>query len=320
MMTGKERLAKTLRLEPVGGQTPHFEISMFLTMEAFGRVHPKHRNYTQWDQMSLREKRLILEDMAEVYALTAERFGYDAIFVNYLFPKLEDQLEFLRVIRDRTEGRYMLLTHGDATFPIPDGNSMEAFVYKIADEPEALHQEAEQMVTQALKKAEVYQASGLLDGFILCSDYCFNSGPFLSIGMFEEFVAPYLSRLLHSYRDMGFYTIKHTDGNILPIMEQLIQAGPHALHSLDPQAGVDLLQVKKRYGHRVCLMGNVNCGLMQTGTDQEVLESARYALRAGMSDGRGFIFSTSNCVYTGMALERYELIVDVWRKEGAYPQ
>lgn len=317
-MTGRERLMKTLDLERVGGHVPHFEISMFLTMESLGRVHPKHRNYAQWNQMSMNEKKLTFEDMADVYAQIAEKYEYDAIFVNYLFPDIRDQLEFLDVIRERTNGQYMILTHGDATYAIPDGNQLEEFSYRLADEPELLKQEAGRMVDEAVKTAEIYERSGILDGFILCSDYCFNTGPFLSPGMFGEFVTPYLKRLIRSYREMGFYTIKHTDGNIMPIIDQLAEAGPHALHSLDPQAGIDIGQVKKLYGSRMCLMGNVNCGLMQTGTEKEVRESALYSLKQGMSDGKGYIFSTSNCVYTGMPLERYELIVDLWKKYGVY--
>ena len=317
-MTGRERLMKTLDLERVGGHVPHFEISMFLTMESLGRVHPKHRNYAQWNQMSMNEKKLTFEDMADVYAQIAEKYEYDAIFVNYLFPDIRDQLEFLDVIRERTNGQYMILTHGDATYAIPDGNQLEEFSYRLADEPELLKQEAGRMVDEAVKTAEIYERSGILDGFILCSDYCFNTGPFLSPAMFGEFVTPYLKRLIRSYREMGFYTIKHTHGNIMPVIDQLAEAGPHALHSLDPQAGIDIGQVKKLYGSRMCLMGNVNCGLMQTGTEKEVRESALYSLKQGMSDGKGYIFSTSNCVYTGMPLERYELIVDLWKKYGVY--
>jgi len=135
--------------------------------------------------------------------------------------------------------------------------------------------------------------------------------------MFAEFTAPYLEKLIQGYREMGFYTIKHTDGDIMPILDQLVQANPHALHSLDPQAGVDIAEVKRLYGDKVCLIGNVNCGVLDTGTDKEVIESARYALRQGMPGG-GYIFSTSNCIYTGMRLERYELMLDVWRREGHY--
>jgi hypothetical protein len=140
---------------------------------------------------------------------------------------------------------------------------------------------------------------------------------FLSPAQFSEFITPYLADLIKGYRDMGYYTIKHTDGNIMPILDQLVQANPHALHSIDPQAGVDIAEVKRLYGDRVCLIGNVNCGLLETGTEEQVRESARYALRSGMP-GYGYIFSTSNCVYTGMDLKRYELIWDVWDKEGVY--
>jgi uroporphyrinogen decarboxylase len=116
-------------------------------------------------------------------------------------------------------------------------------------------------------------------------------------------IAPYLAQLIRGYRDLGFYTIKHTDGNIMPILDQLVECNPHALHSLDPQGGVDMAEVKRRHGNRVCLIGNVNCGLLDTGTDAEVIESARYALAHGSPNG-GYIFSTSNCVYPGMRLER----------------
>jgi len=103
----------------------------------------------------------------------------------------------------------------------------------------------------------------------------------------------------------------------MPILDQLVEAHPHALHSLDPQADVDIAEVKRLYGDKVCLIGNVNCGLLQTGTDAEVIKSARYALSNGMPGG-GYIFSTSNCIYTGMKLSRYELMLDVWQKEGKY--
>jgi uroporphyrinogen decarboxylase len=135
--------------------------------------------------------------------------------------------------------------------------------------------------------------------------------------MFSEFVTPYLSQIVWAYRDCGFYTIKHTDGNIMPILDQLIQCRPHALHSLDPQAGVDLADVKRLVGNKVCLIGNVNCGLLQTGTPEQAQADVRRALQQGMP-GYGYIFSTSNCIYTGMPLERYEMMHQIWREEGIY--
>jgi len=290
----------------------------FLTMEAFGKVHPLHRNYSQWDQMTEKERELHRKDIAEIHVMIAERFEHSAIFLHPNPGSLEETIRQLEKIREISGDKYFLMIHGDATFGIPQGKHMEAFIYRLADEPEKVKAEAEKMVHDALERAEkISKYKGLLDGFALCSDYCFNTGPFLSPSMFSEFITPYLAKLIRGYREMGFYTIKHTDGNIMPILDQLVEANPHALHSLDPQAGVDIAEVKRRVGNKVCLIGNVNCALLQTGTEEEVIESVRYALKHGMP-GYGYIFSTSNCIYTGLPLERYELMLKIWREEGNY--
>lgn len=316
-MTQKERFIAALERRPVIGRVPHFELVFFLTMEAFGKVHPSHRSYHQWMQMEEKERELHRYDMADIFIATAERFEHDAIFIHPNPGTVEETIRLIDIIRERTDDRYFIMRHGDATFSIPDGDTMVEFAYLLADEPEKVKAKAEELVENALADAEQYYKHGELDGFALCSDYCFNTGPFLSPNQFGEFIAPYLEKLIKGYRDMGFYTIKHTDGNIMPIIDQLLQADPHALHSLDPQGDVDIAEVKRLYGDRVCLIGNVNCGLLDTGTEEEVIESARYALTHGMPGG-GYIFSTSNCIYTGMRLSRYELMLDVWRREGNY--
>jgi len=298
------------------GLVPHFELVFFLTMEAFGKVHPAHRSYHQWDQMEEKERELHRRDMAKLYVDTAERFGHSAIFIHLpgqINGRMEEFRRMAELIRELSGDRYFLMKHGDATLGL---KSIESLSYRIADEPEAVKAEARQRVEDAISAAETMRNCGL-DGLALCSDYCFNTGPFISPSRFSEFVTPYLDRLIRAYRDLGYYVIKHTDGNIMPIIDQLVQCRPHALHSLDPQGGVDIAKVKAQYGRQVCLIGNVNCGLLDTGTDDECVRSAEYALKHGMSGG-GYIFSTSNCVYTGMRLDRYELILDVWRKMGRY--
>ncbi len=316
-MEPRERFIAALERRPLTGLTPHFELVFFLTMEAFGKVHPSHRNYSQWIQMEEKERQLHRIDMAELYIATAERFGHSAIFLHPNPDSVEETIHLVDLIRERTGDRYFLMRHGDTTYSIPNGDQMAEFCYRLFDEPEQVKQQAQEQVNTALQYAERLQKHGGLDGFALCSDYCFNTGPFLRPNQFDEFITPYLAQLIQGYRDMGFYCIKHTDGNIMPIIEQLVQANPHALHSLDPQGNVDIAEVKRRYGDRICLIGNVNCGFLDTGTDEEVIESVRYALKHGMPGG-GYIFSSSNCVYTGMRLSRYELMLKIWREEGRY--
>lgn len=317
--TPRQRFIHALqRRPPVSGQrVPHYEMVFFLTMQAFGKVHPNHRNYGQWLQMEERERQLHRRDMAELYVRCAERFDHHAIFIHENPHDLDELLRQVDLIREISGDRYFLMAHGDATFAIPPGDQMAEFSYRMIDDAAGLKAHAADKVRGALDRAEALARHGGLDGFALCDDYCFNTGPFLSPAQFGEFIAPYLAQLIAGYRGLNFYAIKHTDGNIMPIIDMLIQARPHALHSLDPQGGMDIAQVKRRYGKEVCLCGNVNCGLLDTGTDAQVVESARYALKHGMPDG-GYIFCTSNCIYTGMPLARYELMLDVWRREGTY--
>ncbi|MCD6518420.1 MAG: hypothetical protein J7M05_00650 [Anaerolineae bacterium] len=318
-MTPRERFIAALEHRPIPGRVPHFELVFFLTMEAFGKVHPLHRSYHQWDQMSESERRLHRSEMADIYIMTAERYEHDAIFIHPNPNTLEETFRLIDLIRARTGDRYFIMMHGDATYSIPSGEQMEewcAWLYENLDEAKA---EADRRVDEMLEKAERLRRHGGLDGFALCADYCFNTGPFLSPRMFKQVVAPYLKRLIAGQRELGFYVIKHTDGNIMPILDDLVEANPHALHSLDPQAGVDIAEVKRLVGDRVTLIGNVNCGLLNSGTDEEVIASVHYALQHGMPGG-GYIFSTSNCIYTGMPLERYELMLEIWRQEGNYPE
>ncbi|MCD6407433.1 hypothetical protein J7L87_00075 [bacterium] len=316
-MTPREKFISALKRKPIKGRVPHFELAFFLTMEAFGKVYPGHRSYHQWDQMTERERQLHRKDIAEIFIRIAEEFNHSAIFLHPNPATLEETFRLIEIVRELTGDKYFLMIHGDATFGIPSGEKMVEFSYKLKDAPEKLKEEAENMVKEAIERAEKIKKHGGLDGFALCADYCFNTGPFLSPSMFSEFVTPYLAKLIKAYRDMGFYVIKHTDGNIMPILDQLVQTNPHALHSLDPQAGVDIKEVKKLVGDKVCLIGNVNCGLLQTGTDEEVIASAKYALKWGMP-GYGYIFSTSNCIYTGMKLERYKLMLKAWEEYGNY--
>lgn len=317
--TPREQFRAALECRWPAGRVPTFELEFFLTMEAFGKVHAQQRIYRQWEQMQERERRLHRDEIARLYLAVAERYEHSAILLRANPSTLEETIRLVERVRELAGERFFLLLEGDATYGIPRGDRMERFCLEIADNPGGLHQGAAARVEAALQRAEKLCAQGGVDGFTLCSDYCLNAGPFLSPAQFGEFVAPYLARLIAGYRAMGFYTIKHTDGNIMPILDQLLQVRPHALHSLDPQGGVDLAEVKRRTGGRVCLIGNVNCALLHTGTAAAAAADVRRALRDGMPGG-GYIFSTSNCIYTGMPLDRYELMLDIWRREGNYRQ
>ena len=318
-MTPREQFIRTLKCEIIGGQVPTFELVFFLTMEAFGKVHPIHRFYAQWDQMTAKEKALQINDMADVYIQIAEEYGHSAIFVHPNPGDPDNTRRLLEAIREKSGDTYFLMMHGDVTHPITDGISMMDLSVMMYEEPEKLNQQSQERLDHMLEDLnKIDSGRSLLDGLALCSDYCFNTNPFFSCDMFEELIAPYLKAEIEEYHKLGYYCIKHTDGNVMPILKQIADCKPDAIHSLDPQGGVSIPEARKIVGNDICLIGNVNCGLLQTGTEEDMRTDVMRSLREGMANGRGYIFSTSNCVYTGLPLERYIVMNDLWRQYGNY--
>ena len=250
-----------------------------------------HRNYSQWNQMSLTERRLHIEDMADGYISFAQLFEHSAIHVNITPWSLENLQLILERIREKTGDEFFLAVYSDPTWAIPDGKSMMDFSVQMIEEPEALNEISRRRVEQEVNKAAFLDKNGhLADGFLMGSDYCFNTNPFFSPDRFEELIVPYLKEVIAEFHKLGFYAIKHTDGNVIPILRQIADCGPDAIHSLDPQGGVSLSEARRIVGENICLMGNVNCGLLQTGTDEECDADVMRALREGMANGRGYIF------------------------------
>ena len=292
-------------------RVPTFELEFQLTEELMGRKHLCEEDLRGLDERETQRK---LKDYAAFLIRLYETLEHDAICLHYL--STEHIGDVIGYIRELSGNEFMILAHGDGTLAIPDGDGMYELSLALYETPDALHRKCRQMADDAIARDRYLMGRGI-DGFILCSDYCFNQGPFLSPAMFAEFIAPYLKDIIAAIRAEGGYAIKHTDGNIMPIIDQLVDANPHALHSLDPMAGVDIRAVKERWGGQLALCGNVHCAAMQTGTEQDVISSAEYCLKYGKPGG-GYIYCTSNIPFKGLPLERYQLVLDVWKKYRDY--
>ncbi|MHC1694326.1 MAG: uroporphyrinogen decarboxylase family protein [Eubacteriales bacterium] len=309
-MTHKERAIAALTCK-IPDMVPTFELEFQLAPEFFGHDFLFQH---QLDGLSAKEKDIKLHENAEFMLKVYSELEYSIIPLHYL--GFEEMLETARIIRKMSGDEFMITTHGDGTFSIPDGNHMYDFVYRIADDPEGVHEDARNMMKWAIESNKRKIDAGI-DNLILCSDYCYNNGPFLSPNMFREYVTEYLHEIVRTAKADGAYVIKHTDGNIMPILDQLAECEPHAIHSIDPMAKVDIAEVKRLIGDKICLCGNVNCALMQTGTEEEVVESAMYALN-NAKPGGGYIYCTSNVPFRGLPADRYRLVLDVWKKHRAY--
>ena len=131
-MKPKDKFSMALEGKQPPGRVPHFELVFYLTMEAFRKVHPDHRQFDQWDQMSETEKDLQRTDIAETYIKIARRYEHSAIFfqcADIWQEKINiNTLKILDLIQKKTNDEYLLMIHGDRTWGLPEGNEMMDFI------------------------------------------------------------------------------------------------------------------------------------------------------------------------------------------------
>ena len=153
----------------------------------------------------------------------------------------------------------------------------------------------------------------------ITGDLATTVGPMVSPKHMERFAIRPLKATVDECNRHGIPCLKHTDGNIWSIFDMLVGTGIAGIHPIDPTAGMDIGEAKAKYGGRVCLIGNIDCGsLLCWGTEEEVRQAVKECIRkAGV--GGGLICASSNSIHSGVKPENYVTMVKAIKEYGRYP-
>lgn len=150
-------------------------------------------------------------------------------------------------------------------------------------------------------------------------DIADNRRTMISPAMWEGIFMPHFRRWVKAIHDHGLCYWKHTDGNIMEVLDGLVDAGIDGIDPIDPLAKMDLATVKQKYGHRVAIKGNVDCAyLLVDGTAEDVVRAVKHCIRVA-GPGGGYACSTSNSVHSGVRPDLYIAMLDAIREYGVYP-
>lgn len=158
-----------------------------------------------------------------------------------------------------------------------------------------------------------------VDAIISGDDYAYKHGPMMQPKLFREFVASYLKKIVDAVHRKGVPFIKHTDGYLWPILDDIVKTGIDALHPIEPQAGMSLKEVKEGYGDRICVMGNVDVTyVLPLGTAEETVRDVKRCIMEA-ADGGGYILSSSNSIHNAVRVENFKAMTEATRKYGKFP-
>lgn len=153
------------------------------------------------------------------------------------------------------------------------------------------------------------------DFYWVADDVAGNTGPFVSPRAFREFFLPNMQLAASAIKKPWIY---HSDGDLLPILPDLLTLGMNAIHPIQPSV-MDIGQVKRQYGNRVAIVGNIDLDYTLTrGTPEEVDAEVKERIRIA-GPGGGYIISSANSLADYCKVENVWAMAAAIKRYGAYP-
>ncbi|MBN1689923.1 MAG: hypothetical protein JW901_02740 [Dehalococcoidia bacterium] len=157
-----------------------------------------------------------------------------------------------------------------------------------------------------------------MPAFIYSDDMGHKSGPQMPPRVLDEFFGPSLRRLCEEAHKRGIKIIVHSCGNVNLLLEMFAGWGFDGVHSLEPTAGIDIEDVKKRLGKSMCIFGNMDIShVLSEGTREEVKEAVKVQLKAAAMDG-GYIMAMTNS-HNAVKVGNTRWMIEDTHRYGVYP-
>ena len=282
----------------------------------------KFSSYTYFDSLSDKEKKLAIGQNAAIIIEVAEELGFAGVTIPdipwgcyYTLPQ-DARLELVRLLRKHTDEIMIIGEGGGGALGMSSGENLLELSYKLFDAPEEVDKLCKKAFEEGIERVKQICDAGV-EAVYNGSDIADNRTTWLNPGQLERWYFPYLIKWAEFIKKNGMYTILHTDGNISSILNKIVDTGIQALQAIDPVANMDITKVKKQIGNKICLCGNVDCGLLEIGKPEEIYISTKKILLSCKEGGR-FVLGASNAVNINTPRENYEAMISAWRDYGKY--
>ncbi len=196
---------------------------------------------------------------------------------------------------------------------------IELFSYALYDAPAEIERLIEQHNYNALQRAKAFAQAKPCPLFFYGDDIAFKDRAMFSPEVMHRLFYPYLRRLCEVLNEAGIMVIFHTDGYIMDIIEDLLACGIAGINPIEPLAGNDIGELKRRYHGRLILVGNVDCSqVLPLGTVEQIRAAVLSCLQAAGHGGGLFIGSSSEIV-PATPLENILAFYEFCHDLGRYP-
>ncbi|MDD3366038.1 MAG: uroporphyrinogen decarboxylase family protein [Sphaerochaetaceae bacterium] len=168
-----------------------------------------------------------------------------------------------------------------------------------------------------MTKAQIKAAGGMLDGMVIWGDVAYVNGMLFSPVYWRRWFKPIVEKMVQVCHEANIPVIYHGCGNATSLYEDFIAMGMDCYNPLEARAGLDVVQLRQEYGHRMAFCGNMDVLEWAEAPMDELKRIVMRKLNA--AKGGGYIFQSDHSVPSNVSAERYEFAINLVRKHGVYP-
>ncbi len=215
---------------------------------------------------------------------------------------------------------------GDSAFVVPNIGwalferawslrGFESTLLELALDPGYIGELMDRIVDIRLVVIERYLELGV-DGGYFGDDYGAQVSTLFSPVTWRELVKPRLARLFAPFLERGLPVMMHSDGDIGPIVPDLVEIGLTALNPVQPEV-VDHQWLHAEFDRRLAFYGGVSTQtVLPYGTPAEVREAARTCVATLAPEGTGLMLAPSHRIMSDVPMGNIEALLDVMAELG----
>ena len=194
---------------------------------------------------------------------------------------------------------------------------MDVFSLLFYDDPESLDGILGAVTDFSIEAFNIMAQEGA-DALLFSDDYGSTTAPLFSPEHFRRFIAPQIGRMVNAAKKMGIPLIMHSDGYIHPFVEDSVNLGIRGLHPIERSAGMNLAEIKQKYGNKICIFGNVdNKDLLVNGSAEEIEAQVKECI-AIAGPGGGYCLGSDHSVHDDIPNRYVFALYEAGRRYGKY--
>jgi len=155
------------------------------------------------------------------------------------------------------------------------------------------------------------------DGAFLYCDLGYRNGLLFSPRHFEEQLHPVFKELCRFFHAHGMYVFLHSCGRVKDLIPYFIEEGIDCLQPLEVKAGMDLIELKDKYGDKMTFMGGIDVRLMSLDDPRPIEEEIKRKITIA-KEGGGYIYHSDHSVPKNISFQNYKRVIELVKKYGEY--